>query len=315
MRDASFLRGLAAELLSIEEVDRFVESLDGVDPAGSGLGLSVEDVPLVDELRYLLGDAPEPESDDVDPLADLEDDLVSEVTTGYHRIQPAGTGRPTQSIEDDGYAHVLIDEAQDLSPMQWRMVGRRGRGASWTIVGDPAQSSWPAPEEAATARAEALRRKEERSFRLSTNYRNSKEIFALAGSVARASIPGADLPEAVRATGVEPVVTEASPADVSKATRRAVAGILDSVDGTVGVVGPRTLTPEIATWVTDLDPDGRLRVVEPIDTKGLEFDGIVVVEPDRIVTESPTGVRVLYVVLTRATQRLEIVGTSARWRP
>ena len=58
---------------------------------------------------------------------------------------------------------LLIDEAQDLSPMQWRMVGRRGRYASWTIVGDQAQSSWPHPQEAATARAAALEgRSEER---------------------------------------------------------------------------------------------------------------------------------------------------------
>jgi DNA helicase IV len=315
MRDQSFVRGLAAGLLSAEEVETFVGSIQGVDPAGTGVGFSVEDIPLIDELRYLLGDPPEPEPDDIDPLADLVDDLVPEVTTGYHRTQPPGTGRPIQSIDEDGYAHVLIDEAQDLSPMQWRMVGRRGRGASWTIVGDPAQSSWPAPDEAAVARADALHRKEERSFRLSTNYRNSKEIFALAGSVARASIPDADLPVAIRETGVEPVLTEVSSADVSTATRRAVAEILDAVDGTVGVVGPRALTAQIATWLTDLEADGRLRVAEPIDTKGLEFDGIVVVEPDRIMAESPTGARVLYVVLTRATQRLQIVGTSARWRP
>jgi DNA helicase IV len=64
--------------------------------------------------------------------------------------------------------------------MQWRMLGRRGRHASWTVVGDPAQSSWPTPDEAARARAEALHGKDEHTFRLSTNYRNSAEIFDFA---------------------------------------------------------------------------------------------------------------------------------------
>jgi hypothetical protein len=315
MRDHRFVREQAGDLLSAEEVDAFVGSLGAADPADSDFGLSVEDIPLVDELRYLLGDAPEPDPDEIDPLADLVDDLVPEVMTGYQRTQPPGTGRPSQSIEEDGYAHVLVDEGQDLSPMQWRMIGRRGRSASWTIVGDPAQSSWPDAEEAADARTEALRGKDERSFRLSTNYRNSLEIFELAGSVARAGIPGADLPEAVRATGVHPVVTDATPAEAAAATRLAVLRVLDAVDGTVGVVGPRGRLPEITSWLGDLESDGRIRVVEPLDTKGLEFDGVVVVEPDQVVEESPTGVRLLYVVLTRATQRLEIVGTSSRWRP
>jgi DNA helicase IV len=315
MRDRRFVRDQAGDLLSPDELDTFLGSLGTADAADSDRGLSVEDIPLVDELRYLLGDPPEPDPDEIDPLADLVDDLVPEVTTGYQRTQPPGTGRPSQSIEEDGYAHVLIDEGQDLSPMQWRMVGRRGRAASWTIVGDPAQSSWPDPDEAAAARAEALRGKDERSFRLSTNYRNSLEIFDLAGSVARAGIPGADLPEAVRATGVHPVVAEVTPTEVTAAVRQAVLRVMDAVDGTVGVVGSHRRLRELMSWLDDLESDGRVRVVEPLDTKGLEFDGVVVVEPDQIVDESPTGVRLLYVVLTRATQRLEIVGTSSRWRP
>ena len=88
---------------------------------------------------------------------------LQELTTAADR-EYAPSGRawtpPTHRIEDDGFAHVLVDEAQDLTPMQWRMVGRRGRTASWTIVGDPAQSSWPVPAEAAAARAEALEGKD-----------------------------------------------------------------------------------------------------------------------------------------------------------
>jgi superfamily I DNA/RNA helicase len=106
-----------------------------------------------------------------------------------------------------------------------------------------------------------------------------------------------------------------APAEVAAAVRQAVLRVMDAVDGTVGVVGSHLRLRELMSWLDDLESDGRVRVVEPLDTKGLEFDGVVVVEPDQIVEESPTGVRLLYVVLTRATQRLEIVGTSSRWRP
>ena len=121
----------------------------------------------IDELRYALGDVPlrtDADHDRDDTLTVLEGGVdLQELTTAADR-EYAPSGRawapPTHRIEDDGFAHVLIDEAQDLTPMQWRMVGRRGRTASWTIVGDPAQSSWPIPAESAAARAEALEGKQ-----------------------------------------------------------------------------------------------------------------------------------------------------------
>ena len=88
--------------------------------------------------------------------------------------------------------------------MQWRMVGRRGRGATWTIVGDLAQSSWPVPAESAAARAEALGDKPRHDFHLSTNYRNSAEIYEFAAEYAGRAGLDADLPDAVRSTGVQP---------------------------------------------------------------------------------------------------------------
>ena len=69
---------------------------------------------------------------------------------------------------------MLVDEAQDLSPMQWRMLGRRGRYASWTVVGDAAQSSWPDPAEAGRARDEAFGGQQRRAFHMDTNYRNAR---------------------------------------------------------------------------------------------------------------------------------------------
>jgi hypothetical protein len=294
----------AGDLLTRVEIDDLVESFGATD-------FSVEDIPLVDELRYLLGEPPAPEVDDFDPLADLYDETVPELFTadqrrdrhdGAHRDGP----RPTSSIEDDRFAHVLLDEAQDLSPMQWRMVGRRGRHASWTIVGDPAQSSWPLPTEAASARAEALSGKSENRFRLSTNYRNSQEIYELAADVARAYIPDADLPVAVRETGVEPRLHEVEPPNLPEAVRDAVSRLAEELAGTVGVVVPVGSREEVDGWLGPRDTE-RIPVLEALDTKGLEFDGIVVVRPGEIEGESATGRATLYVVLTRATQLLTTV--------
>ena len=264
---------------------------------------SIEDVPLIDELRYLIGEPPVEE--------DELDDAPKQLMSFERREREERSGmRTASSIDDDGYAHVLVDEAQDLSPMQWRMVGRRGRWASWTVVGDLAQSSYPDAAEAARARAAALEGKPEHAFRLSTNYRNSAEIYELAARVAAHAIPDADLADAVRRTGEEPqhVVVDAAEIDA-----RAVAELdrlLDAVAGTVAVVAPRARLEATRALLGGRD---RVSVVDGLDTKGLEYDGVLVVEPDGIVEESLAGWRTFYVVLTRATQRLTTVGTSRRW--
>lgn len=266
---------------------------------------SIEDVPLIDELRYLIGDLPVENDDD--------DDAPKQLMSFERREREDREGlRAVTSTDDDGYAHVLIDEAQDLSPMQWRMVGRRGRFASWTIVGDQAQSSWPYPDEAAQARAAALEGKPEHAFRLSTNYRNSAEIYDLAADVAEHAIPRADLAEAVRRTGEEPQHRVVEPAALLDSVVAATREQLERVDGTVAVVAPRARLDAVeAAFGTVSD---RLRVLDGLDTKGLEFDAVVIADPDGIVDESSAGWRTFYVVLTRATQLLTTVGTTDRWR-
>ncbi|WP_375001590.1 HelD family protein [Aeromicrobium sp. CTD01-1L150] len=268
----------------------------------------IEDVPIIDELRYLLGEVPPPQEED--------DDIPRQLMSFERREREADDElRATTSIEDDGYAHVLVDEAQDLSPLQWRMLGRRGRQASWTIVGDPAQSSWPHPEEAASARAEALRGKDEHVFRLSTNYRNSAEVYDLAARVAKVAIPDADLADAVRRTDEEPEHRWVADADLQDCVVDSARELLGRVDGTVAVVTPRAALEETRESVAPLlaeHPD-RLRVLDGLDTKGLEFDAVMVVEPDAIIAESEAGWRTFYVVLTRATQLLVTVGTSETW--
>jgi DNA helicase IV len=280
---------------------------------------SVEDVPLLDELRYQLGDVPEkPQHDrdaDLDPLAHLFDENVPELTTVTDRDFDRRP-RTTIRTEDDGYAHVLVDEAQDLTPMQWRMVGRRGRTATWTVVGDPAQSSWPVPAEAATAREEALGDKARHEFHLSTNYRNSKEIYDFAAQYAERVGLDADLPNAVRATGIGP--SERRVLDLREGVRDAVTELADAVEGTVGIVVPSARRNQVQGWLDEWEhlaaavsggSQARVAVLTGLETKGLEFDGIVVVAPDEIEAESATGRATLYVVLTRATQRMVTLTT------
>ncbi len=266
---------------------------------------SIEDVPLIDELRYLIGE---------EPSRDDEDDDAPKQLMSFERREREDRDeliRTSGSTEDDGFAHVLIDEAQDLSPMQWRMVGRRGRYASWTIVGDQAQSSWPHPMESAAARAAALEGKPEHAFRLSTNYRNSAEIYELAARVAGHAIENADLAEAVRRTGHEPRHHVVAADELHEAVTTEARTMLAEVDGSVAVVTPRARVDSVSALLAGLDD--RLRVLDGLDTKGLEFDAVVVVAPDEIIEESEAGWRTLYVVLTRATQLLSTIGVSDRW--
>jgi hypothetical protein len=327
LREPEFLSRVAEGVLGAEEQRLLTKSWS---QEGSP---SIEDIPLVDELRYALGDVPARNEDerDLDDSGLLEGGVdLQEVTTAADREYSPGRGwaPPTHRIEDDGFAHVLIDEAQDLTPMQWRMVGRRGRTASWTIVGDPAQSSWPVPEESGAARAEALEGKALHEFHLSTNYRNSSEIYAHAAAYAERVGLDADLPTAVRSTGVDPVVvTGVGDADLEAATRRAVLELAGQVEGTVGIVVPVARRSEVNAWLASwpevaddaagaraavdstVTPSGddRVVVLTGLDTKGLEFDAIVVVRPQEIEDESATGRATLYVVLTRATQLLTTI--------
>jgi len=202
------------------------------------------------------------------------------------------------------YAHVIVDEAQDLTPMQWRMVGRRGRHATWTVVGDPAQSSWSDPDEAAGARDEALGTRPRRRFELTVNYRNPAEIAELAGKVLALAMPGSRPPSAVRSTGLRPrfVVAGQRLGD----TVRAEAGrLLARVDGTVGVIVAMDRREEARRWLAGFGD--RVVALGSLEAKGLEYDATLVVSPAEIADESPAGLRVLYVALTRATRELTVI--------
>ena len=267
-------------------------------------GLSVHDVAMLDELQAILGTPARPRRKrDLDPLDQL---------TGLEELMPVREETQRERAERlaqerTEYAHVIVDEAQDLTPMQWRMIGRRGRHATWTVVGDPAQSSWSDPDEAAEARDEALGTRPRRRFTLTVNYRNPAEIAELAARVLALAMPGSESPSAVRSTGVRPrfaVVRDS----LAKTVREEAARLLDTVDGTVGVVVAMNRRAEAARWLAGLGD--RVVALGSLEAKGLEYDATVVVSPAEIADESPAGLRVLYVALTRATQQLTVVSAD-----
>ena len=306
LADPARLAGCASGVLSGEEVGRLAASWGRP-------GLSTLDVALLDELRELLGRPPKPPAEP--SLFELTG--VAELSTAAER-EFAVTERAARADDYDEYAHLIVDEAQDLAPMQWRMLGRRGRHASWTIVGDAAQSLWPDDAEAAQARDVALGRKPRYAFRLTTNYRNPAEIFDLAARVVRPAVPDADLPRAVRSTGHPPRLVPVPSARLAGAVAEAVAGVLAEVEGAVGVVTAQGRRDEVAGWLAAAGgrvAGARVAVVDDVDVKGLEYDGVVLVEPAELVAESARGVRTLYVALTRATQRLVAVGSDDSWLP
>jgi DNA helicase IV len=289
LADRATLTRAAGRALSAAEVDLLVASW--ADPDA---GPTVADVALLDELRVLLGPLPK---------------------RHRRRLQAAErwSDAPRREAYYDEYAHIVIDEAQDLSPMQWRMVGRRGKYASWTVVGDPLQSSWPDPAEAASARTSAVgARTQRRQFQLRTNYRNSAEIFELAAEVVTDVATPDQLPHAVRSTGVKPSVRVVTPADLPEALRSATRQLLDEMDGTVGVITASGRVGQARELLAEV-ADERLHVVDGLEAKGLEYDAVVLVEPTELVAESTTGPRTLYVALTRATQRLTVLTRDPAW--
>ncbi|SEP55677.1 HelD family protein [Streptomyces radiopugnans] len=315
MADEKRLSRWARRVLQPREVRRLARSLARLDAGGSG-PLSVHDVALLDELRVLLGTPARPRRREVDPLDQLTG--LEELSTYADRLA-ARTARAERREEEErtDYAHVIVDEAQDLTPMQWRMVGRRGRQATWTVVGDPAQSSWSDPEEAAAARDEALGARPRRRFELTVNYRNPAEIAELSARVLALAMPGVRPPRAVRATGLVPrFATVADGSDgsdgsvgavgaVGRAVRAEAERLLAEVEGTVGVVVAMGRREQARTWLAGLGD--RVVPLGSLEAKGLEYDATLVVSPAEIADESPAGLRVLYVALTRATQRLTVL--------
>ncbi|MGQ5262388.1 HelD family protein [Micromonospora sp. ZYX-F-536] len=295
------LRRYAGGILSSAEVRLLSAAYQSLDTDG----LTIADVALLDELDALLGKPVQPARARRDPFQLAGG--VRELSTFAERQRAARESARERPADYRDYAHVVVDEAQDVSPMQWRMVGRRGRLASWTVVGDPAQTAWTGdPRELDQARDQALGRRKRHDFTLTTNYRNSAEIFAVAAAEIRRLYPDLTLPSAVRSTGVDPVELVVPPTALETSVVEAATGLLAEVEGTVGVITPVPRRDEVAGWLGALGAP-RLQVVTSLEAKGMEYDGVVLVAPSEIRADPGAGVRTLYVALSRATQRLTTI--------
>ncbi|MFF0851195.1 HelD family protein [Streptomyces sp. NPDC003280] len=206
------------------------------------------------------------------------------------------------------FGHIIVDEAQELSPMAWRLLMRRSPTRSMTLVGDPAQTAEAA---GVGSWADILTPYVEDRWehtRLGVNYRTPAEIMELAAAVVRAENPDFEPPSSVRSTGVRPWVRDAE-GDLPGAVAEAVAELTPE-EGRLAVIAPRDLHPALAARLDGVtaggEPDLTRTVVllDPRQSKGLEFDAVLVVEPARYGTSD------LYVALTRATQRLGVLHTG-----
>lgn len=286
---------------------------------GSAFGPS--DPPLLDELHMLLGDPLPPEpagEDDFDELAeaqqaldilsgsasqDLDDGFDPEILMAYDLIDAEGlaerqrrrdnrtTAERAAVDRDWTYGHIIIDEAQELSAMAWRMVRRRSPNGWMTLVGDIAQNSSPAGAESWAEALTPILDNRWTLHELTINYRTPVEIMDVAAQVLAAIDPQATAPRSIRSSGITPVRVP----DIATALREVDA---DDDRLTAIILPDGATTPEL--------PDG-VTVHHVADVKGLEFDNVILVDPDAIAGGSTQGLQDLYVAVTRATQRLIVV--------
>lgn len=292
----------------------------GADPAlyrEDGSAWTLSDVPLLDELVDLLGrdksaeEAAERERQEEaayaagvldlmigrEDLMDDEDQLMAQDVIAAEDLAERFLERDNRELAERAaadrewtYGHVVVDEAQELSEMDWRVLMRRCPSRSFTIVGDLAQRRSPA---GTTSWDQMLKTyvPDRWVYRtLTVNYRTPAEIMDVAAAVLAEFSPDVVPPESVRSTGVPPWARQVDDAELPSAIADFVHEE-ESRDGTHIAIGPS-------------DVPG---AVLPTDTKGLEFDAVLVVHPERILAEGSRGAADLYVALTRATQRLGVL--------
>ncbi|HEV2887234.1 MAG TPA: AAA family ATPase [Jatrophihabitans sp.] len=287
------------------------------------------DVALLDEAAELLG-VDEARSDEaaaaeraqqveyagrvLDMIADLEPDAPRMTTADAlaERYEATASRRVLvdEAASDRSWAfgHVVVDEAQELSAMQWRLLMRRCPSRSMTVVGDTAQTGSPAGARSWGQMLEPYVEGRWRLAELSVNYRTPGRIMQVATAMlAESGITASAMTSARQ--GDWPPTAERVSGGLADAVSRAVAAELAALgDGRLAVIAAGQAQPELAEALGGLPGAGeRLVVLAPAQSKGLEFDVVVLVEPAEILAGSPRGASDLYVAMTRSTQRLRIL--------
>ncbi|WP_308467431.1 HelD family protein [Rathayibacter soli] len=314
---------------------------------------TISDVPLLDEAAELLGDAP----DGPDAAAQLRKQqrkrdienaknairnmevkgLVSAAQLADNFAESTGRASTAERAATDRswtYGHIVVDEAQELSPMQWRLLVRRDPMRSFTIVGDIAQASSAAGATSWAGALQPLFGENWRLEELTVNYRTPAQITREAEAFARAhglpvtptrAVREGDWPIRVVETGVRAGAGAGAEEDGADGAAVLVGATVEAVradlavndTGTLAVIAPVALVDAAFDALDDVFDGGvgrgaaglgrAIAVLTAREAKGLEFDAVVLTDPDAIVAESPRGASALYVAMTRPTQRLTLV--------
>ena len=320
-------------ILGATEVQRLYrprsDSLDGVP-------WTVGDTALIDEARTLLGPR---RGRPVRGRTQRNEEGTSQESGFWPQglaASPAPAITAAAAVDDDirSFGHIVVDEVQDLSPMQLRMLARRSLSGSMTVVGDIAQATGPRPPRSwddVTRHLSPQRRP--RLVELTVSYRTPAEVVALAAQVLAVAAPSIAPPQPVRESGQEPRIVHAGHVELAgRLAQLAREEVRAVAPGRVAVLGPAVMLPELARGLSDAgldatdprDPAGEglaagLVLLPADETNGLEFDSVIVVEPSLIasVSDEPAGeappvattrgLRTLYVALTRPTRRLTVL--------
>jgi len=321
---------------------------------------TIADVALLDEAAELLGDPDEGSraaaearaareraaerryAEDVLDMLGLAGQLDAQTVADRWRgpRRRASAAEHGATDREWAFGHLIVDEAQEVSPMLWRLLWRRCPARSATLVGDLAQAARPG---APGSWAEILTPHVGDRFRverLTVNYRTPREIMDVAAGVLAAAAPGVSAPESVRSVGEQPLVVRADGdrlVDAVVAETIRTAGMIG--EGRIAVIGAPGDLPALRAQLTRVAPellgvtgqpslmvqpsatgqaagakssgpdvlDARVAVLTVADSKGLEFDAVLLVEPAALLAAQTRGLADLYVALTRATRQLTVI--------
>jgi len=328
----------AAPMLTAQEISTLLRS--------PGAPFTEADVPLIDEAAVALGEL---ETSDASTSRRLNqrnlDTAEAALENMHHTLEDIGvdgviTPEMLAAAQDPErvwksvaararadrtwtYGHIIVDEAQELSHMQWRMLFRRSPLRSFTIVGDLAQASGSSSSSDWSSVLTPFTGDNWRLAELTVNYRTPARITEAAAKVATRAGRAVTTPEALRQGDYEPELLTTTPEARDATLLKSIQTQLARVEGgLIGIVVPSTAHQAAYTVLTEHYPgriwtgEGRRRdrdivLVSPQQAKGLEYDAVVIVEPQQIVSEAGSSVGDLYVGMTRATQALTLITTAA----